>query len=77
MTVGLANGNIAKATGDCGRRLILIGTEFGTAVFFERYTIGHGPFVVVHNTATQYRDDVPNGSLSVEQFNGFLTKHLK
>jgi hypothetical protein len=77
MTVGLANGNMAKATGDCGRRLIMIGTEHGTAVFFERYTIGHGPFVVVHNTASQFREEVPNGSLSVEQFNDFLTKYMK
>lgn len=76
-TVGLANGNMAKATGDCGRRLILIGTEFGTAVFFERFTLGHGPFVVVHNSATQYRDQLPNGSLTVEQFKDFISAMQK
>lgn len=72
MTVGLGKGNMAKSTGDCGRRIILIGTEHGTAVFFERYTIGHGPFVVVHNTASQLRDLIPNGSLDAVQFTAIV-----
>lgn len=49
-------------TGTC-RRLILIGTEHGTAVFFERYTPGHGPMVVVSNVPPQLRELVPNGAL--------------
>lgn len=73
MTVGLAKGNMAKATGDCGRRLIMIGTDHGTAVFFERYTIGHGPFVVVHNTASQLRDLIPSGNLDNATFTNVIT----
>lgn len=73
MTVGLARTNMAKSIGDCGRRIILIGTDHGTAVFFERYTLGHGPFVVVNNTASQLRDLIPNGSLDNEQFVAITT----
>lgn len=68
MTVGLAKGNMAKSIGDCGRRLILIGSDHGTVVLFERYTLGHGPFVVVNNSASQLRDLIPNGSLDNDQF---------
>lgn len=74
MTVGLAKGNMAKATGDCGRRLIMIGTEHGTAVFFERYTLGHGPFVVVHNTASQLREMIPSGNLDNAAFTSVITQ---
>jgi hypothetical protein len=77
MTVGLAKGNFAKATGDCGRRIIMLGTEHGTAVFFERYTIGHGPFVVVHNTATQLRELVPSGNLDKEAFTTVIAELTK
>ncbi|MNF64361.1 hypothetical protein D3C76_410570 [compost metagenome] len=77
MTVGLGKGNFAKATGDCGRRIIMLGTEHGTAVFFERYTIGHGPFVVVHNTATQLRELVPSGNLDKEAFTTVIAELTK
>jgi hypothetical protein len=57
-------GKVYKTT-DTGtsRRLLLVGTEHGTAVFFERYTPGHGPMVIVSNVPRQLRDLVPNGSL--------------
>lgn len=73
MTVGLAKGNMAKSIGDCGRRIILIGSDHGTVVLFERYTLGHGPFVVVSNSAVQHRDLIPNGSLDNDQFIAITT----
>ncbi|MNW70890.1 hypothetical protein D3C74_504060 [compost metagenome] len=55
----------------------MLGTEHGTAVFFERYTIGHGPFVVVHNTATQLRELVPSGNLDKEAFTTVIAELTK
>lgn len=35
--VKLANGEMAKSTDEVGRRIIFIGTRFGTVVVFDRY----------------------------------------
>ena len=68
MTVELPEGEMAISMGDCKRRILMIGTANGTAVFFERYTLGHGPFVVVHNTPNHIRATVPGGNLDNAQF---------
>jgi len=59
-------GSVYKTFDDTGRRLLLIGTEHGTVVLFDRYTPGQGPSVIVSNTPRELRDLIPNGALDAE-----------
>ncbi|MNN90266.1 hypothetical protein D3C81_2081890 [compost metagenome] len=68
MKVKLDAGATAKSTDDHGRRVILIGSDKGTLVMFERYTPGKGPFVIVHNTPMELRAQVPSGNLNLSAF---------
>lgn len=70
-------GKTAATVGDCGRRILLIGTEHGSIVLFERYTAGHGPFVVVHNEPFEMRHEIPSGNLTVAQLTQILGKYMK
>lgn len=68
IAVPLKKGEVARSLSDDGRRIILIGTENGTAVFFERYTPGDSPLVIVSNLPQEVRSLIPNGSLSSDVF---------
>lgn len=70
-------GDMKAATAADDRRLLLIGTEHGTIVLFERYTEGHGPFVVVSNTPRELKVDVPSGSIDVERLAEIFAKYVK
>lgn len=52
------------------RRIVLIGTRFGNAVFFERYTQDDTKtnIIVVSNVPRQLNGFVPSGSMSDELF---------
>ena len=64
--LGLKPGERAKATSPMpnNRRLILVGTRFGNAVFFDRYTQGSGSAdVCVSNVPDELRPFVPSGRI--------------
>lgn len=62
--VKLAEGQRAKATVPCGRRIILVGTAFGTCVAFERYSPGTGSaFVITSNVPRQLNQIIRSGMM--------------
>ncbi|QTH80244.1 hypothetical protein PA10_00044 [Pseudomonas phage pPa_SNUABM_DT01] len=68
--VKLEDGKLAKSIDDHGRRIILIGTQHGTIVLFERFSpqVPNQPFVVVHNEPRELINDIPRSNLTMEQF---------
>ncbi|MNI40728.1 hypothetical protein D3C73_949630 [compost metagenome] len=77
MDVKLEKGHVAKSIDQHGRRIILVGTEHRTAVLFERYTAGRGAFVIVHNSDSALRNDLPNGNLDLETYQAFISKAIE
>lgn len=66
----LAVGEAVKCVDDYGRRVILIGTRFGTCVFFERtvYEEGQEDVTMVNNVPTKLRMMITDGPLSDSEF---------
>jgi len=68
--VSLAHGTLAKSftAGQNNRKLILIGTMFGTIVLFERYTDGNNG-VIVSNVPGEIRQMqlIPSGRIGADQ----------
>ena len=65
LDLGLKTGEAAKMIDRNGRKVIIVNTIFGNAVFFERY-IRNGEsdnVIVVSNTPTNLRGLMPNGEL--------------
>jgi hypothetical protein len=62
--VKLAEGQRAKSTSDNGRRMILVGTAFGTCVAFERYTQNtDSSFVIVSNVPQPLNKIIRSGQM--------------
>lgn len=62
--VKLAEGQRAKTTSSNGRRMILVGTAFGTCVAFERFTPGTGSaFVITSNIPRQLNQIIRSGMM--------------
>ena len=68
--VKLNPGDMAKAEDPQGRKLIFIGTRFGTCVFFERYARKEldDQIRVVSNVPSELRMLVTDGALGYDEF---------
>lgn len=77
-TVALNPGERAKSTSTGGRRIIFIGTRFGTCVFFERYLAEEGAsnIRVVSNVPGRLVGLVIEGPQSTEDFHKFTNGSL-
>lgn len=75
--VDLGDKAIAKSTDDTGRRILLLKIDGRVAVIFERYTPGHGAFVLVSNAPSELRGIVPNGSLDLDAFQNVVATCLR
>ena len=62
--LGLKPGERAKSVDKTGRRIIFVGTRFGNAVFFDRYSPNtDSADVVVSNVPDVLRPFVPSGKI--------------
>lgn len=68
--VELAAGERARAIDTHGRKIIFVGTRFGTCVFFERYTREEGSksTYVTTNVPRQLNNMITTGALSESEF---------
>lgn len=69
-SVILEPGEIAKSTANDGRRIIFVGTRFGTCVFFERYATNDNceNSVIVSNIPRRLNNIITSGSLDYSEF---------
>src|SRR5690606_14628710 len=67
----LKSGSVVKTVDDYNRKVIIVGTELGNVVVFERYTRANDAesVVVVHNAPDHLRTLIPHGAMSEETFN--------
>ena len=77
-SVALNPGERAKSTSTVGRRIVFIGTRFGTCVFFERYLAeaGSNNIRVVSNVPERIVGLVTDGIMSTEDFCKFSNSFL-
>lgn len=69
-SVILNPGEVAKSTSTGGRRLIFVGTRFGTCVFFERFvtTEESEETAVTSNVPRRLNNIITSGSLDYSEF---------
>lgn len=75
--LNLEEGDIVKAVSANDRRIIIVGTAFGNAVFFERYS-SEGDVrsnTIVSNVPYQLNKLSPSGSLTENQLSMLIGTH--
>lgn len=73
----LQPGELAKSVDPYGRKIILVGTRYGTCVFFERYARQDPSdelITVVSNTPARVRSLVTDGNIGYDEFSRCVTK---
>ena len=72
----LAVGEVIKSQHEDGRRVIIVGTAIGSVVVFERYALGHGPFVLVSHGPDSLGFIIgAAGQLDIDTFQRILTHY--
>lgn len=77
--VKLEPGKMGTSIDPHGRKLIMVGTRFGTCVFFERYVRSDDvqeQTHVVSNVPRELRHLVTSGSLNYDEFTRLVAGHL-
>ncbi len=67
-------GKTVKSTDDSGRKILIVGTEFGNFVMFQRYTGDDSVVVSNANIKVRQESNVANGAMSEEDIIKMLDK---
>lgn len=77
----LKPGQIVKSISDNDRLLVIVGTTFGNAVFFERYSpettdgvISYSP-IITSNVPMKLRGVVPSGAIANSMLGNYISEY--